>query len=224
MRILAALALLLVTGGLTAATAADEDFQIWLPLTLTARYTDSFGGFYEIQPRIGHDASDVTQLILRTSLDWHFARKWAASLGYGWTPTISPQFTDEHRLYQQLLYVSEAALGKLTSRTRFEQRWIENTSGTALRLRTLLRGQVPVTQDRGWSAIGWDEIFVNLDSVGGGPQAGFDQNRFFLGVNRLLHPHASIDVGYQLQAINNAEPGLANRLNHILLIQLLLHT
>jgi hypothetical protein len=224
MRFLAALVLFVATAGITARSAAQEDFQIWLPLTLTARYTESFGGYYEIQPRLGDDASEVTQLILRTSLDWYFAPGWAASLGYGWTPTISPRYADENRIYQQLRYIGEGKFGQVTSRTRFEQRWIQNTSGTALRLRSLLRGQIPLTDDRAWSAVVSDEVFVNLDSVTDGPQAGFDQNRFFLGVNRVLHPRASIDVGYQLQAIDTTEPGFADRVNHILLIQLSLQT
>ncbi|MGD9765422.1 MAG: DUF2490 domain-containing protein [Candidatus Binatia bacterium] len=222
MRFPTALAFLFLTAAATPVAASQEDFQLWLPMTLNANFNDSFRGYYEVQPRIGHDASEVTQLILRTALDWRFKPEWAASFGYAWTPTLAPAYTNENRVYEQLLYADDYAWGRLTSRTRFEQRWIEGVSGTALRFRTMLRGQIPFTEDRLWSVAVQEEIFFNLNSPSGGPVAGFDQNRFFLGVNRRLSDYVSMDAGYQIQFVDTAEPGFPDRVNHVLLIQLFL--
>ena len=222
MRILTACALLLLLlGAARAAQASDEEFQIWLPATLTASFNESIKGWYEVQPRIGDNASEVTQLILRTALGWQFAPRWSGWFGYAWTPTLWPRYTDENRIYEQLSFVDDFEIGRLTSRTRFEQRWIEGVSGPSLRLRTLLRGQSPFTADESWALVAQDEIFFNLNSAAtNGPQAGFDQNRFFLGGAYVFDPQGSIDARYMLQIVDTAEPGFPDRVNHILGIQL----
>ena len=65
----------------------------------------------------------------------------------------------------------------------------------------------------------YDEIFVNLNTVGNGPDSGFDQNRLFLGMNRQFTEHFNMDLGYQMQALNNSQPELVNQINHIILLQ-----
>ena len=65
----------------------------------------------------------------------------------------------------------------------------------------------------------YDEIFVNVNSVGNGPDSGFDQNRLFLGMNRQFTKHFNMDLGYQMQALNNRQPELINQINHIILLQ-----
>lgn len=202
------------------AAATDEDLQLWLPITLSASFGDSFLGWYEAQPRIGDDVSEATQLILRTALGYRLAPAWSVWFGYAWTPTFQPRYQDENRIYQQLLYGSDFSFAHVSSRTRFEQRWIEGVSGTALRLRSLLRGQRPLGSEGIWSLIVQDEIFFNLNTPAStGPEAGFDQNRFFAGVGRKINPHVSIEAGYQMQFIDSRTPA-DNRINHILLIQL----
>ncbi|NIO81758.1 MAG: DUF2490 domain-containing protein [Candidatus Aminicenantes bacterium] len=108
------------------------------------------------------------------------------------------------------------------SRTRLEWRWIENVPGTAVRFRTLLRGQFPFDEKRVWSIVAQNEIFVNFNSPPNGPAAGFDQNRLFFGLNRKVNEHVFIDGGYQWQTINTEEPGFIDNNNHILLMQLFL--
>ena len=68
-----------------------------------------------------------------------------------------------------------------------------------------------------------DEIFFNLNSPNNGPKGGFDQNRFFVGLNRRITDHLSVDMGYQLQVLETREPGFPDDLNHILLFQFFLN-
>ena len=224
MRVHAAICLLLFVSAQSAA-AADEDVQLWLPVTWTASLTGPFQGFFEVQPRIGDDISDVTQLILRTAFGYRFAPDWSGWLGYAWSPTLSPSYKDENRIFQQLLFARSYPVARVTSRTRLEERWIEGVSGTSVRLRTMLRGLFPICEDQRWAPVVQDEIYFNLNTAAANaPPAGFDQNRLFLGVNRIINQWMSVDFGYMLQIVNTAEPGFPNRINQILLLQLSLNT
>lgn len=115
------------------------------------------------------------------------------------------------------------------SRTRMEERFIEGAAGTALRFRQMLKLSYPLPMAPEWSLVGYDEIFMNLNSVdsfddarrgGHAPGAGIDQNRFFLGVNKKFNQYFNVDIGYQNQMLNSrTKDGNANLVNHILLLQ-----
>jgi len=203
-------------------SAGTRDFQIWTPVYLTVNFTDKIQGWYEAQPRFGDDASQVNQLLLRTALGYTFADHWSIWQGYAWTPDIEPRFKTENRIYQQLLYVQKFPAIKLMSRTRLEQRWIQDVSGTAVRFRTLLRGQVPLGDQGPWAFVLQDEIFFNLNSPTNGPDGGLDQNRVFIGINRSVNEHVNMDIGYQLQTINTTDSGVFNVKTSILLVQFFL--
>ena len=202
------------------AQADPEDFQIWTPVYLTVSHTDRIQGWYEVQPRFGENASEVNQLLLRFALGYKLDTRWSLWQGYAWTPAFVPEYTNENRIYQQLLYIRKFPESDIyVSRTRLEWRWIENVPGTAVRFRTLLRAQWPFGQEKVWSLVAQDEFFVNFNSPPNGPAAGFDQNRLFFGLNRKVNNHLYFDTGYQWQSLNTIEPGFIDDENHILLLQ-----
>ena len=206
-----------------AAHADKEDFQLWTPVYLTISHSDKIQGWYEVQPRFGEDVSQVNQLLLRLALGYKFNTRWSLWQGYAWTPAFVPEYINENRIYQQLLYLRKFPTSELLmSRSRLEWRWIENVPGTAVRFRTLLRGQFPFGEEKIWSIVAQDEIFVNFNSPPNGPAAGFDQNRLFFGLNRKVNEHVHVDGGYQWQTLNTKEPGFIDNINHILLLQLFL--
>ncbi len=212
--------LILFAGGINkTAFAASDDFQIWSPVYLTYSYTDKIQGWYEVQPRFGDNASQVNQLLLRTALGYRVTTHLSLWQGYAWTPSFEPTFVSENRIYQQVVYAQSYRLVDVMSRTRLEQRWIRHVPGTAVRFRTLLRGRFPLDEARVWGLVTQNEIFFNLNSPTNGPNGGFDQNRFFVGLNKKINEHLSVDGGYQLQAISTNETSLVNTLNHILLLQ-----
>jgi hypothetical protein len=215
--IVAATVLTLLIPAARPARAQDNEFQVWTPVYLNLAFNEKLLGWYEVQPRFSNDG--VAQLLLRTAVGYRFADKASAWFGYAWTPTLEPSYRTENRIYQQLLMADDFSFGRLTSRTRLEQRWIGSTSGVAVRFRTLLRDQIPVSKDGNWRAVVQDEIFANLNSPRGGPVSGFDQNRFFLGVNRLFDEHLNVDFGYQMQFVNVRGSGVSDQINHILLMQ-----
>ena len=79
-----------------------------------------------------------------------------------------------------------------------------------------------------WAVVAYDEIFVNLNTVGTtqgkGPAAGFDQNRVFVGINRTFSKYLNMNIGYQNQLLNSRSiPNLANQMNHVILLQLFIN-
>jgi len=234
----------LTGGGVTPTQAYTElgpntqsDFRLWTPVYLTVKLPSRFLAYMEANPRLGDDASSLDQLLLRPALGYQLTENLSIWQGYAWvgnfnqkhTPPQSP-FFQENRIFQQAIYTQTFSSFRFMSRTRMEERWIEHSAGTALRFRQMLKVSYPLPMAPDWSLVGYDEIFINLNSVdtvddvrGGGkaPGAGIDQNRFFLGVNKTFNQYVNVDIGYQNQMLNSRTlEGNANWINHILLLQL----
>lgn len=228
----------LTAGGVTPVEAYTElgpntqsDFRLWTPVYLTVSLPSKFLAYMEVNPRIGDDVTNIDQLLLRPALGYQLTENLSIWQGYAWvgnfnqrhTPPQSP-FFDENRIFQQVNYTQKFSGFKFLSRTRLEERWIEHADGTALRFRQMLKVTYPLPIDPDWALVGYDEIFINLNTVGAttgkGPGAGIDQNRFFVGINRTFTPYLNVDIGYQNQMLNSRSlPGNANLINHILMLQ-----
>lgn len=207
----------------------QQDFRLWAPVYLTVPLSTSFLGYAEVNPRFGDDVSQLDQLILRTAVGYKLNDRWSVWQGYAWNTVYysandQPNFTGENRIYQQLVYKDKFSFletfpfVKIMSRSRMEERWIDHTSDTALRARTMLRVDVPLPMIPGWSFVTFDEIFVNLNGVSGGPEAGFDQNRFFIGVNHEFMKQFNVDLGYQMQIINTRKDEMVNQINNAIML------
>lgn len=223
----------LLVGGETFAqtpSTFSQDFRLWAPVFMTMKLPSSFLAYMEVQPRFADLDEDghIDQLLLRPAIGYQLTENLSIWQGYAWvgtynqrhTPPQSP-FFEESRIYQQILYSRKFDSFKITSRTRLEERWIEHVDGTAVRFRTGLRGAYTLPMAPEWALVASDEVFVHLNTVGvRGPQAGFDQNRFFIGVNRTFSKYFNMDVGYQNQLLNSRSiPNLANQMNHMILLQ-----
>ena len=233
----------LAGGGVTTAHAYTEwgpntqsDFRLWTPVYLNVKLPNKFLAYMEVNPRLGDDASMFDQLLLRPAIGYQLTEHLSLWQGYGWvgnfnqkhTPPASP-FFQESRVFQQAIYTRKLASFDFMSRTRMEERFIEGAAGTALRFRQMLKLSYPLPMAPEWSLVGYDEIFMNLNSVdsfddarrgGHAPGAGIDQNRFFLGVNKKFNQYFNVDIGYQNQMLNSrTKHGNANLVNHILLLQ-----
>ena len=85
-----------------------------------------------------------------------------------------------------------------------------------MRLRHLVKVNYPL--HKRIYATAQDELFINLNSVEGGPQAGIDQNRIFAGLGIKTLKKARVEVGYQLQYINSSDQ-FNDQANHAIVIQ-----
>ena len=216
---------------LAAGSNVQQDFRLWSPVYLTVPLSTSFLGYAEVNPRFGDDVSDLNQLILRTAIGYKLNDRWSVWQGYAWNTVYynannQPDFTGENRVYQQLTYkvklpfLEAFPFIKYNSRTRLEERWIDHTDGTAIRARTMLRVDIGLPKMIPDTAfVVYDEIFVNLNGVSGGPEAGFDQNRFFIGFNHEFMKQFNVDLGYQMQIINTRKDLMVNQMNNMILLQ-----
>ncbi len=202
-----------------AGSTVNQDFRLWSPVYLTFPLSPTFVGYMEVNPRFGDDVSELDQLLLRPAIGYKLTDHLSLWQGYAWIGNYQPRFSEEHRVFQQLLYKRTFPFVKLLSRSRLEERFIDNADGTSVRARTMLRGDFPLPHVPDWAVVVYDEIFVNLNAVGNGPDSGLDQNRFFLGMNHRFTDQFNMDLGYQMQALNNRSSGLINQINHIILLQ-----
>ena len=212
----------------------QQDFRLWAPVFLTVPLSTSFLGYAEVNPRFGDDVSQLDQLILRTAVGYKLDDRWSVWQGYAWNTVYyrgndQPDFNGEQRLYQQLSYTDKFSLlesfpfVKILSRTRLEERWIQHVSDTAFRARTMIRVDVPLPMFPSWSFVTFDEIFVNLNGVSGGPEGGFDQNRFFIGFNKEFMKQVSVDLGYQMQITNSRSDEFTNEINNCILLNVFIN-
>ncbi len=218
-RMWATLLVFVLIGGISgemARAATEHDGQLWFPLYNRLHLPSNFRGWVEVNPRFGDNVSEIDQLLLRPAIGYQVSPSFSVWQGYAWVTNYEPRFRDEHRLYQQLSYRRSLSRVRIFSRTRFEERFIRNAIGTALRAREMVRSDIPFGPNKHWALVIYDEVFVNVNTIRNGPNSGFDQNRFFIGVNRRLNDSLSVDFGYQNQAINTKGP---NTMNHIILIQ-----
>lgn len=207
-----------------------QDLALWAPVFMTVKLPKSFYAYMEVNPRFFDldDGGDIGQLLLRPAAGYQLTEKLSIWQGYAWVgnfnvPHTPPQssFFEENRIYQQANYVHKFQSWNTLSRFRLEERWIEGAAGTAVRLRLMWRGLYPLPIAPEWAFATYDEVFINLNTVEGrrGPEAGFDQNRFFIGINRTFSKRFNMDFGYQNQLLNSkAIPELANQMNHIVLL------
>jgi hypothetical protein len=215
---------------LTSSTASasdhtDHQYQTWLSAALHGPvkghvwyWTDVHFRFYEnFQPY---------WILLRPGISWRVGPPVYLTLGYAWTPSWArpnhPQdneldFTDEHRAWEQIMWspVDEKTGFGATLRGRLEQRMRPQIHrDTGLRLRVMVRGQVPLSKRVPLMFIVWDEIFVGLNDAQWGQRRGYDQNRAFAGVGWQIRPTiVRLEVGYQNQWIVRRG---ADAFNHIL--------
>lgn len=209
------ISILVLTGTMSAQAELDERFEVWNLFFITGPLIGNLHGYLEIQPRFTLVGEKNHRLLLRPALKYRLNQQVSVWAGYGWTPIFQPQFRNENRLWQQFQYETHLGEVEWIFRTRFEERWIQNTAGpseTAYRLRQWVRSLWPTSIE--WLRFAaTDEVFIHLNTLKKGPHSGLDQNRLFLGGLFRVSPMVSIETGY----LNNYvwREG-TDRLNHVM--------
>ena len=217
-----ALCLLLLLSAFHQSTFAQtiDDAGQWSALFLQDRFSpDSrlrwwFDGHY----RLFDDSDGFGQSIIRPGIGLDVGEHSALWAGYGWirTSPIQGEDIDEHRIWQQWTWSRRVDPFKFATRTRFEQRFIESSDDTGLRLRQFVRGQKNLGPCSKCTFVVWDELFIALNDTDWGQRSGFDQNRIFVGFGFKKH-HSSpwrVEIGYMNQTVNQRGP--TDRSNHVL--------
>jgi hypothetical protein len=204
------------------AFASDEDEQVWASVTATTALSDRIDATLELHGRQTDDVSRLGQTLVRPSLTLKLGNGWSAAAGYAYAHTrfAGTAANVEHRAWQQVAYTFRQDAGTglaVTGRTRMEQRFRPDASGTGWRLRQQLRAQIPLSSAGKARAVVWNETFVGLNTTEWDRHPGVDQVRTFLGVSVPVAKGISAEPGYLNQTIFRIGP---DRINHILAVNL----
>ena len=210
-----------VTASSVGGGGLQHAFQWWTPVYLDVpiAHNPKNRAYFEANPRIGDSLNGMGQLILRTAVGRRFRYNTSVYAGYAFNKTFQPSSVYENRIYQQ--FGHNHKLGKkilINHRFRLEERFIQGLDGNcSVRGRYFVRAALPITKN--FYLATFDELFVNFNSLDGGPQAGIDQNRYFAGVGRRIGEKVNVECGYQFQYVNRSDQA-DDRAGHVLLTQM----
>lgn len=197
---------------------AGDDTQGWGSVVATGAVRGDLFLWLEAQGRATDELGGGSQVILRPAIGARIGRDAHAVVGYAYIRT-DPEggaVTREHRLWQQVQFVPVRQKGGaplVISRTRLEQRMVEQRNETSWRLRQFVRVQVPIARKGGLQAVAFTEGFFSLNDTRWGVRNGIDQWRTFLGVGFPVADRARLEPGYLNQRINRVGD---DRVNHVL--------
>jgi hypothetical protein len=217
-----AAALLLVSCSSPLSPAAAQvitDGRLWTNLSVQERPgTDSpwrWSGEFVLRTRDGVDDLDV--LVWRGLVGYDLTDRSSAWMGFAVIPSfpVTGGTLIEKRLFEQYLWSGRGLGGTLALRTRLEQRWAEQNSGLAWRVRQQVRYVRPFTSGSHYALVATEEFIAHVNETARYDQ-GFDQNRVFGGISRTVNAKLRFEAGY----LNQFQHSLVgpNRLNHILSI------
>ncbi len=187
--------------------------QIWTGYFNQTRFSKKWGGWLDFQLRTAnHFVNNISQMIIRPGITYYNNEEMKLTAGYAYVMNFSNGQKNqtgqpEHRLWQQLQWLTKFSKVRTTQRFRLEERYRKKSATDSTiaqqyhfnyRLRYQFQLQIPLahftTSKRDFSFILSDELFVNF-----GKQIlynYFDQNRFFAGFSYQLNPHDNLQLGY----------------------------
>lgn len=176
-----------------AAPVSTEGF--WLGLFGKTPVAEDVSIWQEFQLRQNTESGSNAQSLFRAGPLWKLNDKHEIGLLYAF---IKTGVLSEQRLTQQYVYKFTPGL---LARLRFEQRYLEKNDGLATRFRWLQRYQHSLKGS--WSALVWDEFFVNINKPRWVYDHSFDRNRAFIGFRNQWGTLA-LEYGYLNQYTNRA--------------------
>jgi|GEM_PF-5037816 len=201
------------------ASPALADEQIWAVMQLKAKINDRFSVGLEWQPRLTNGLSRNGDNLFGPSLSYKLNDRATITGMYtaAITTPLNRPIRREHRFTAQLQLLLAGKKGKaaLTSRTRLEQRIVENNDDPAMRFRQQLRAELWLSDSR--TVFASSEAFFGLESADWGLSAGLDQVRTMVGVNQDITDHLGIELAFQDQRFSRPRPQSPNQVGIITL-------
>lgn len=221
--LLVGLMILLTAANASAELNLNDDFATWGAIQGQGSFASDnprvsqWQWWLEGQMRFFNDAERLGQTLVRPGVGYKVLDNLSVWLGYAWINTRPRDGakTNENRIWQQLSWNKAYAWGNLSTRTRLEQRFLNNGDDTGWRFRQFVKYTHPLFSERLYASV-WDEVFVNINSTDWGADNGFAQNRAFIGIGLYVDEqrHFWFELGYLNQYINI--PERIDRMNHII--------
>lgn len=201
---------------LTSVHASEEDTRLWQALIAEGNITDNVRWYAEAQARWKNDLQTFDQGFLRPALNIALTKKASIWLGYLYADIKTANgHSYEDRWWQQFQYVSKYNDFTWLSRSRLEQRHLDDGDKTSHRFRQQARISWPINHRNDLSYLVWDEALWNLNDSKWAGDSGFNQNRLFTGVMWKYTNASRLEIGYLNQYVNGSN-GAPNQMNHVI--------
>lgn len=202
----------------------SNDLAAWDAVVLQLPVTDRFHLTSFNQMRNNNNLGDAERLLIMAGADYFLDKNkhWYLGGGYGWTPAFRNDFMDEHRIYEQMGCHYGVKNGQLSFRARLTQRFVEGIDGVPEWSQALLQYSHPLLRTKSWYWVASNEVFVQFNDVEQILNAGFDQNRLYLGVGKSINNHLKLEAGYMMAWLYR-KPPVADRFTHTIISQLVIH-
>lgn len=219
------IAILSITSGSSNAAQGQtiHDFGSWFSLNTQGKVNrcddqSRLLWWFDGQLRYLDDSDGFHQSIFRPGMGYQIAPNTNVWAGYAWINTLATggtNISDEHRIWQQLMWSPKFTGFSFLSRSRLEQRFLETGDDCGLRFRQFFKVDRPFHCNSPNSFVVWNETFLDLNETDWGQQGRLGQNRLFLGLGRKFNGlnKPKFEVGYLNQYIRS-KPG-DDRVNHI---------
>jgi hypothetical protein len=194
----------------------NKQYQTWLVLNGTVRFTDKWGAVASFQVNNYHFITDPNFYFVSLGANRWLQNNFSAALLYShkWDATVTGSgtiYANENRITEQLKYTSSIGKAGMQQRFRIEERWqqkIESGEKTdqykySTRLRYLLGADIPLFKNPTLPELSVsDEILLQFgkDIV----YNTFDQNRLFIGIKQKLSDTWCYELGYLMQYEQNS--------------------
>lgn len=165
----------------------------------------TFDAFKSLQNNTNYPAKDL-QLYIQPSIIYIASPNlnFAVSYTYQRNNPITPDFTNEHRIWQQLIYSWPLASGRLTNRFRFEERFIQTKNTAPHTFATRARYQLGFIMPLQGKTLDEKEFYLNTYnefyfSLTGTKNATFSENWSYLGIGYNMGKMGRLELGYLSQ-------------------------
>jgi len=200
---------------LASAPALADNTQAWSAFAVSGPIKDGsrFLLWFDAHARFRDNASELGTTIIRPGIGWRASQNLSLWAGYARvTAHLDGPNGKEDRIWQQATYkVADVFGGRLSGRTRIEQRFRDAQSDVGLRVRQSWRWARPIEgSDFSWVAA--NETFIGVNNTDWGQDSGYGQNRAFLGLAWAFAPSLRLEGGYLNNHIDGGSGG--GRTNH----------
>ncbi|MEM8772880.1 MAG: DUF2490 domain-containing protein [Pseudomonadota bacterium] len=197
------------------AQEVESDFQSWNAIAISGPVKEDSRLllWFDGHARFNNNASDLGVTIIRPALGWRVNNSLDVWAGYARVVSRDDGRPDieEDRFWQQATYALPSVFGgSLSGRSRLEQRF-RGTGETGWRYRQFVRWAKPIGNSD-FSAVVWDELFLNFNDAEGVQRSGFDQNRFFVGAAWHIKDNVRLEGGYLNNVLDT--PIAKEQINH----------
>lgn len=177
--------------------------QVWFHVPTQYKVSEKTSLIGDISPRLSADGG-VDQNIVRSGIQRKLTRNLNGTLGFDVVDNFTPTRNHENRLWQQLQLQRKRGSYTLSARLRVEERHFTGKDGESIRARLMLKSSQKI-QSTKFSVVYYDELFLTLNTIPGGPVQGVDRNRLFGGIGYAIDRNKTLECGYRVEYINKTD-------------------